>query len=175
MLVIGAIALAPAMSAQPRTSEQPVRRSAGRLMLGESYIVMNGRSDNRVEIGAGMGDTVLVLVLEEVAVTRWADSTAKLLATTRRPRKGRTFSYRSSVEEPGTTAGGMSFTRRITGRESEYHLFFADHSYGGFNLPVTRAESLLLVKTARSAVRLTRELSRMTGETVPDRSPPRRN
>ena len=130
---------------------QLAKRSIAKLAFAEGVVVVNARSDGRVEVGGGSGSRLVALVLEAGAARAWADSVAKILARTGRARRGKESVYRAFVDEPEANGGGLSFTRRFRGRTSVYRLFFADRNYGGFPIGITRTEARALVSAFHAA------------------------
>lgn len=137
---------------------QVARHAVSKTMLGEAVVILNARADDLIEVAAADGRRSIALTLGLRDATHWADSSAKILRFRVRKRPG-TVSYRNLVEEPGVSGGGISLTRRVTAGESEYSVFFADTSFGGFAVPMSKEEATLFVSSVRKAVAAARKLS----------------
>lgn len=134
-----------------------VRRNVATLPFEHGLIVIDAHSDGKVVIGASAGDSTIATPFPAAEVRRWADSTARLLAR-RVPKSVKQRVYRSGIVNQETSAG-VSFTRHISAGKSAYRLFFANSSYGGFPLDVSRAEADQFVQSLRRAFRTARALS----------------
>ncbi len=134
-----------------------LRRNVATLPFEHGLIVIDAHSDGRVVIGASAGDSTIATPFPAAEVRIWADSTARLLAR-RVPKSVKERVYRSGIVNRETSAG-VSFTRRIESGKSAYRLFFANSSYGGFPLDVSRAEADQFVQSLRRAFKTARDLS----------------
>jgi hypothetical protein len=146
-----------AASATGQAQGPVVRRNVATLPFENGLIVIDAHSDGKVVIGASAGDSTIATPFPAAEVGQWADSTARLLAR-RVPKSVKERVYRSGIVNRETSAG-VSFTRRISSGKSAYRLFFANSSYGGFPLDVSRAEADQFVKSLRRAFKTARELS----------------
>jgi hypothetical protein len=153
-VVLFAVLAAPATSS---AQGDVVRRNVATLPFEHGLIVIDAHSDGKVVIGASAGDSTIATPFPAAEVRQWADSTARLLAR-RVPKSVKERVYRSGIVNRETSAG-VSFTRRISSGKSAYRLFFANSSYGGFPLDVSRAEADQFVKSLQRAFRTARELS----------------
>jgi hypothetical protein len=148
--------LAAAVAAPSEVPAQSEKLTIAKLAIGDGVVIVNARRGGRVEVGAGARGHTVELALEAHAARQWADSTATILARQARTRRGKEVLYRSSVEEPGTSGAGMSFTRRVRGKRSVYRLFFADRQFGGFSIDVSRTETRALINALRKAAAVAR-------------------
>ncbi|HEU4585682.1 MAG TPA: hypothetical protein VFR95_08020 [Gemmatimonadaceae bacterium] len=146
-----------AMPSNARAQGAVVRRNVATLPFENGLIVIDAHSDGKVVIGASAGDSTIATPFPAAEVRQWADSTAKLLAR-RVPKSVKQRLYRSGIVNSETSAG-VSFTRRIASGNSTYRLFFANSSYGGFPIDVTREEVDQFVKSLQRAFRTARDLS----------------
>lgn len=144
-------------SASAPTQAAVVKRNAATLPFEKGLVVIDAHSDGKVVIGASVGDSTIATTFPGAEVRAWSDSTARLLAR-RVPRSARDRIYRSGIVNRETSAG-VSFTRRIAAGESAYRFFFANSSYGGFPLDVSRAEADQFVKALRRAATMARDLA----------------
>jgi hypothetical protein len=167
-VALGAALLAPAFGTAPlaaqaatptgATAPAPLRRvTVSRTMLGDAALVINARSDGRIEIGVA-GERTLDLRFPWGPVATWADSAGKVLRGRPRPRRGDTLTWRAELEH-SERGGSMALNRRAAGNQSTYSLFFADSAFGGFSVPVTPNEATILVNTMRRAVSQARALA----------------
>lgn len=140
-----------------RAQGNVVRRNVATLPFEHGLIVIDAHSDGKVVIGASAGDSTIATPFPAAEVKQWADSTARLLAR-RVPKSVKQRVYRSGIVEQETSAG-VSFTRRIVSGRSSYRLFFANSSYGGFPLEVSRDEADQFVSALRRAFKMAREMS----------------
>lgn len=128
-----------------------------RTLLGDAAVVINARTDGRVEVGVAGPERVLELAWPWGPVATWADSASKVLRSRRRPARNATFTWRADLDR-ADKGGGMSITRKVTREGSTYSLFLADTAFGGFAVPISADEADILVKHMRSAVKTTRRL-----------------
>jgi hypothetical protein len=162
-LLLAAPAAAGAQSSRPshpaaEPSSHPSRRNAATLAFEHGVIVVDARADGRVVIGASAGDSTLIVPIPVWRARDWADSTAAILAR-RVPSSRRPRSYRSLMTDPDSGAG-VSLTRHVLRGRSTYRLYFANTSFGGFPLDVSRHEATLLVHAVRRGIADVRTLAR---------------
>jgi hypothetical protein len=142
-----------------------VRRNVAKLPFEDGAIVVDAHSDGAVVIGAAHDDSTIAISFTGHAVREWADSAARILA--KRIRNAKTpRAYRALVTSP-QTGEGISFTRQVSGKTSEYRLFFANAHYGGFPIEVARDEAELLVRVLHKAARVARAMERRAGAHAP--------
>jgi len=142
---------ASAPAAAPAAPATPARRVAiSKAVFGDAGMIINARNDGFIEVAAAGPNKTVLLQLRTLAARAWVDSTYRMLRA--RPRRSATpRTYRSDIEEHGTS-GTMALTRKVTGGESEYALFFSDDPLGGFTIPIERSEADVFVATLRRAV-----------------------
>lgn len=142
-------AAAPAAApAVPASS--PHRVAISKAIYGDAGMIINARNDGFIEIAAAGPKKTVLLQLGTLAARAWVDTTYRMLRA--RPKRSKTpRTYRSDIEEHGTS-GTMALTRKVTGGESEYALFFSDDPLGGFTIPLERSEADVFVATVRRAV-----------------------
>jgi hypothetical protein len=115
-------------------------------------VVINVRSDQRIELAASDSSHRGWVAVPWPVAARWADSAQRVLAYRGvRPAKG-TKSYRVFADEPELRGGGLTFTRRDTKEGVTYSVFFADTSFGGFAVPLTRSDATILVGAVHRAL-----------------------
>jgi len=160
-------------SATPRPADErasaPVvpRRDIAKLAMGDGVIAVYARGDGRVEVGASAPGGSLVLMLAPVDIEQWAKTTTAILQHPARARRGTGAVERTTLAEPGVTAGALTFSRERTRRSVTYGLFFADRQYGGFPIHITRHDVGVLVSTLRKAAASARALQRRaTSDTI---------
>jgi hypothetical protein len=151
--------LGPALAAPAfPLAAQVTRQTVATLPFTNGLIVIDAHSDGRVVVGASLDSGTIATPLPAPAVKEWADSTARILSF-RAPTSREPSAYRATVVNQETGAG-ISFTRHVTRGASTYRLFFADTSYGGFPMDVSRSEAQLLVDNLRRAVTVARTLAK---------------
>ncbi|MBX6333391.1 MAG: hypothetical protein IRY91_16205 [Gemmatimonadaceae bacterium] len=142
-----------------------VRRNVAKLPFEDGAIVVDAHSDGAIVVGAAHDDSTIAIALPGPAVREWADSAARILA--KRIRNARTpRTYRALVTSP-QTGEGISFTRQVSGKTSEYRLFFANAHYGGFPIEISPDEAELFVRVLHKAVRVARAMEKQAGAHAP--------
>lgn len=158
---LGVLVLAGGVAAQqvrPAERARPAQRNVAKLLFDAGVIAVDARGDAHIVIGAAVGDSTLIVPIPVPRAREWIDSTAAILARrvrrSRRPRH-----YRSLMVDPDSGAG-VSLTRHVVSGRSTYRLFFANTSFGGFPMDISRREADLLVKAVRRAVAASRAMAR---------------
>jgi hypothetical protein len=134
------------------------KRVIARAPFGDAVIMLNARSDGQIEVAAAAAKRSNVAVVSWQAVRLWADSADRILATRARPGKGKVITSRAVVEEPGVSGGAVSLVRKASRDSTEWSLFFADSSFGGFSVPIEKSEASVFIANMRRAVTAARKL-----------------
>jgi hypothetical protein len=120
------------------------RRTVASPIFGDAVIVVNLRSDDRIELAASDPKHTGAVALPVAVASRWTDSVRRVLAYRgTRPKSG-TKTYRVFGEEPELAGGGLTLTRRDTKDSVSYSVFFADSTFGGFAVPLTARDVRVL-------------------------------
>jgi hypothetical protein len=139
-------AASPELLPKPGVKRIPIAKS----VFGDAGMIVNARDDGFIEIAAAGPKKTVLLQLRTLAARAWVDSTFRMLKA--RPRRSATpRTYRSDIEEYGSS-GTMALTRKVTGGESEYALFFSDDPLTGFTIPIEKSEADIFVAQVRKAV-----------------------
>lgn len=155
------LATPPSAGAQ---SPRPAQRNVAKLVFDGGVIAVDARADERLVVGAAVGDSTLIVPIPIGRARDWANAVAAILArrvpASRTPRQ-----YRSLLVDPDSGAG-VSLTRHVLRGRSTYRLFFANTSFGGFPLDVSRREAMLLVRAVRRGVVVSRAMARVAADSV---------
>jgi hypothetical protein len=147
-----------ALATLPAALEAQVRKvTVARTLLGDAAVVINARTDGRIEVGVAGPERVIELAWPWGPVATWADSASKVLRSRRRPARNASFDWRAELDR-AEKGGGITLTRTVTRQASTYSLFVADTSFGGFAVPVSADEAEIFVTHLRNAVKTTRRL-----------------
>ncbi|HEX6533310.1 MAG TPA: hypothetical protein VF041_01865 [Gemmatimonadaceae bacterium] len=137
---------------------RPAQRNVAKLLFDSGVIAVDARADSHIVIGAAVGDSTLVVPIPVSRAREWVDSASAILA--RRVRRSKhPRHYRSLMVDPDSGAG-VSLTRHVVYGRSTYRLFFANTSFGGFPMGLSRREADLLVRAVRRAVTASRAMAR---------------
>jgi hypothetical protein len=167
----GAVAIAPATPAPDTIT----RRTVATSMFGDNAVVINERSDGRIEIAAAGEKQRVTVTVPARALLAWADTTTAILsrrvAAPKPPETTRLV--RSLMVEPELVGGGLTLTRRVHRGGSSYSLFFADSAFGGLSVPLTKRDAGVFLSAAQRAARAIIEAERPPRAKTPAKKKPK--
>ncbi|HXY29641.1 MAG TPA: hypothetical protein VEI06_02940 [Gemmatimonadaceae bacterium] len=156
-----ALPLALASSLCARAQATPNTRPVATLSLSAGAMIVNARSDGRVELAVAGRDSTLQLTFLAADAQRWADSTTRLVHEA--TRRTASADRRSALEDEAQDGAAFTLIRSVTNGEATYRVFVANRSYGGFVFELAPGEAQAVVaaigRGARTAVDLARESS----------------
>jgi hypothetical protein len=154
--------------AQPAVGQDaPTPHVIARTLMGGTAIELRAGT-NLVRIALAGDLATLSLDLRASDARLFADSLSRALAV----RRGRRRDWNVRVEEPGTSAGALSLTMRISGRDSTLTLFAADETLAEVRQVLTPREALVFSRQIRAAVAAAVQQSVKTRPAPNARRPP---